>query len=175
LKTRRFRNDVGDSVRARRAAGRSCVDGSGIRRGDGSRALAAPPTPDDRWAARLWAEVAPEFAGAIGVRPGPAGSIIAAWSLERADAVAMVAEIALALPRRLSREIRENTELRGGIALGGVNVGASSDAVERCAERLALVARSLMGMPVPANRRLAWAVERLAAASTDDPRRARRS
>ena len=98
------------------------------------------PPADDRWAARLWAEVAPEFAGAIRVRPGPAGSIAAAWSLERSDAVAMVAEVALALPRRLERDIRENTELRGGIALGGVDVGPGSDAVERCAERLALAA-----------------------------------
>ena len=98
------------------------------------------PPADDRWAARLWAEVAPEFAGAIRVRPGPAGSIAAAWSLERSDAVAMVAEVALALPRRLERDIRENTELRGGIALGVVDVGPGSDAVERCAERLALAA-----------------------------------
>ena len=98
------------------------------------------PPADDRWAARLWAEVAPEFAGAIRVRPGPAGSIAAAWSLERSDAVAMVAEVALALPRRLERDIRENTELRGGIALGGVDIGPGSDAVERCAERLALAA-----------------------------------
>ena len=88
----------------------------------------------------MWAEVAPEFAGATRVRPGPAGSIIVAWSLDRSDAVAMVAEAALALPRRLSQEIRENTELRGGIALGVVDVGPGSDAVERCAERLALAA-----------------------------------
>jgi hypothetical protein len=80
------------------------------------------PPPDDRWAARLWAHVAPEFAGATGVRPGPAGSIIVAWSLERSDAVAMVAEIALALPRRLSRAIRETVAICGGIALDGVDV-----------------------------------------------------
>jgi len=98
------------------------------------------PPPDDRWAARVWTEVAPEFAGAIGVRPGPAGSIIVAWSLDRSDAVAMVAEVALALPRRVSQEIRENTEFRGGIALGVVDVRAGSDAVERYAERLALAA-----------------------------------
>jgi hypothetical protein len=37
----------------------------------------------------------------------------------------------------------------------------------RAADFELVVARSLLGMPVPANRRLAWAVERLAAASTD--------
>jgi hypothetical protein len=100
------------------------------------------PPPDDGWAAQLWGRVAPELAGAVRVRPGPAGSITAAWSLERSDAVATVAEVALDLPRRLEREIRENTELRGGIAIGVAGVGPESDAVERCAERLALAAAS---------------------------------
>ena len=37
----------------------------------------------------------------------------------------------------------------------------------RAADFESVIARSLLGMPVPANRRVAWAVERLGAASTD--------
>ena len=94
----------------------------------------------ESWATALWAKVAPELAGAIRVKPGPAGSIVVAWSLERADPVASVAEHALALLARLAPDLRQNLELRGGIALGVADVGQGSDPVERSAERLALAA-----------------------------------
>ena len=98
------------------------------------------PTPDDHWAVRLWAKVAPRLSSATQVRPGRTGSICVVWSLERPDALATVAERALELRRHVAHELRDDIEFRGGIALGVVGLGPGSDAVERSAERLALAA-----------------------------------
>ena len=92
------------------------------------------------WSARMWATVAPSFDEAIRVRPGPAGSIVAAWSLERAGSPADAGQRALALRECVSRVCSDGAELRGGIVVGGIHGNAQSDAVERYAERLALAA-----------------------------------
>jgi hypothetical protein len=98
------------------------------------------PHHEADWAARMWATVAPSLGEAIRVRAGPAGSIVAAWPLERTESMAQVAQLALTLPEHVSRVRTDAAELRGGIAVGLIDGGARSDAVERHAERLALAA-----------------------------------
>jgi hypothetical protein len=92
------------------------------------------------WAPRLWDAVGPALAGALRVRPGPAGSIVAVWQLEHPESIAEVAALALNLRDETSLSGPERTELRGGLTLGVIDGGGRADAVERCAERLALAA-----------------------------------
>ena len=92
------------------------------------------------WAQRMWAAVGPALAGALRVRPGPAGSIVAVWPLEHPESIAEVAALALDLRDATSLPGPERTELRGGLTLGVIGGGGRRDAVERCAERLALAA-----------------------------------
>jgi hypothetical protein len=98
------------------------------------------PPPDDGWAARLWGK---GRSGVRGCGPGEAG----AGRIDHCGVVARALRCcgdggggclgATAAPRA---RVREKAELRGGIALGVAGVGPKSDAVERCAERLALAA-----------------------------------
>ncbi len=97
-------------------------------------------TEDRDWAARKWAMLAPRLSSAMRVRPGPAGSIVAAWPVDAAESLADTAELAVELRERVSRGGADNTELRGGIAMGVIDGEARSDLVERVAERLALAA-----------------------------------
>jgi len=98
------------------------------------------PLGDDAWAARIWAMVEPRLADAVRVRPGRAGSILAAWPLAGAESLEEVAALALELSGLISRARQENVDLRGGIAVGVIDRAPHTDAVERHAERLALAA-----------------------------------
>ncbi|HTU83974.1 MAG TPA: AAA family ATPase [Solirubrobacteraceae bacterium] len=94
----------------------------------------------DEWAARGWALIAPLLAGALKVRPGPAGTVLAAWPVERSETVEEAAELALDLGARLVRGRDDGVELRGGIAVGVIDDRATYAVVERWVERLALAA-----------------------------------
>jgi len=98
------------------------------------------PLGDDAWAARIWAMVEPRLVDAVRVRPGCAGSILAAWPLAGAEFLEEVAALALELSGLISRARQERVDLRGGIAVGVIDRAARTDAVERYAERLALAA-----------------------------------
>ncbi len=87
------------------------------------------------WAQRSWAAVEEQIADAAYVRPGPEGTIVAAWRL-RDDALERVADRALEARDLIARD----TELRGGVCIGVVHSVGGCGEVERLAERLALVA-----------------------------------
>ena len=98
-----------------------------------------PPRAGE-WAAQMWSAVASRLVGAVQIRPGTAGSILAAWPVENSDSLASAAELAVELLERFTPASAESAELRGGLAVGVIGGAARSEAVERLAERLALAA-----------------------------------
>jgi len=98
------------------------------------------PLADGHWATRIWALVEPCLADAVRIRTGRAGSIMAAWLLDGGESLEDAAALALELTGLVSNARQESVELRGAIAVGGIDRTSRSDAVERYAERLALAA-----------------------------------
>ena len=96
------------------------------------------PSRPNEWAAQMWGAVASHLAGALQIRPGTAGSILAAWRLENSGSLANAADLALELLERSGGAGAGGTELRGGLAVGIVGGAARSEAAERLVERLAL-------------------------------------
>jgi tetratricopeptide (TPR) repeat protein len=96
--------------------------------------------PNDRWVDAAWRDLSPLLTETSWIRPGPAGTIVVAAPFERPDALSRLARQALELRESFAGHSADDTELRGGIALGVIDRHARSDAVERCAERLALAA-----------------------------------
>ena len=94
----------------------------------------------DGWVTRTWAIVAPLFSGAVRVRPGRAGVVLAAWPLTGPGSIGEVADRALALRECLTPGGPDGVEVRGAIGVGVIDGRAASAAIERWVERLALMA-----------------------------------
>lgn len=98
-------------------------------------------SPGDDWAADVWDALRPHLSSAATVRPGPSGTIVAAWPCTGPQTPADVAAVALSMRDAVrERPAGRVFELRGGVEIGVIDASPESHEVERSAERLALAA-----------------------------------